>query len=61
MTSIAEALGMTLTGAAAIPAPDSRRYELAERTGRRIVEMVARGPAPVADPDRGRVRERDAR
>ncbi len=40
MASIAEALGMTLPGAAAIPAPDSRRLQLAEATGRRIVDMV---------------------
>src|ERR1700736_2756946 len=40
MTSIAEALGMTLTGSANIPAPDSRRLTMAEMSGRRIVEMV---------------------
>jgi L-arabonate dehydrase len=40
MTSIAEALGMTLPGAAAIPAVDSRRYELAQRSGRRAVELA---------------------
>ncbi|MFN7924250.1 MAG: IlvD/Edd family dehydratase [Bryobacteraceae bacterium] len=40
MTSIAEALGMTLTGCASIPAPDSRRLAMAEQSGRRIVEMV---------------------
>jgi len=40
MTSIAEALGMTLTGGANIPAPDSRRLTSAEMSGRRIVEMV---------------------
>lgn len=40
MASMAEALGMTLPGNAAIPAPDSRRLALAERSGRRIVEMV---------------------
>jgi L-arabonate dehydrase len=48
MTSIAEALGMTLTGAAAIPAPDSRRYELAQRTGRRAVELIREGVRPSA-------------
>ena len=31
---------MTLPGNAAIPAPDSRRYQLAEASGRRMVEMV---------------------
>jgi L-arabonate dehydrase len=40
MTSIAEALGMTLPGAAAIPAVDSRRYEIAQRSGRRAVELA---------------------
>jgi L-arabonate dehydrase len=40
MASMAEALGMTLPGAAAIPAPDSRRKVLAHMSGRRIVEMV---------------------
>lgn len=40
MTSLAEALGMTLTGCANIPASDSRRYEIAQRSGERIVEMV---------------------
>jgi L-arabonate dehydrase len=46
MTSIAEALGMTLTGCANIPAPDSRRLASAERSGRRIVEMVAEDLCP---------------
>jgi dihydroxy-acid dehydratase len=40
MTSIAEALGMTLPGCASIPAPDSRRLAMAEASGRRIVSMV---------------------
>src|SRR5271170_7218605 len=40
MTSLAEALGMTLTGCANIPAPDSRRLAIAEASGRRIVEIV---------------------
>jgi dihydroxy-acid dehydratase len=40
MTNLAEALGMTLPGCAAIPAPDSRRLATAESSGRRIVEMV---------------------
>jgi dihydroxy-acid dehydratase len=40
MASLAEAMGMTLPGCAAIPAPDSRRLALAELSGRRIVEMV---------------------
>ncbi len=40
MTSLAEAMGMTLTGCANIPAADSRRYEIAHRSGERIVELV---------------------
>lgn len=40
MASMAEALGMMLPGGAAIPAVDSRRYQLAEASGRRIVSMV---------------------
>ena len=40
MTSIAEALGMTLPGSASIPAVDSRRYAIAESSGRRIVELI---------------------
>jgi L-arabonate dehydrase len=47
MASMAEALGMTLPGNAAIPAPDSRRMALAELSGRRAVEMaLAGGPKP---------------
>lgn len=40
MASLVEGLGMTLTGAADIPAADSRHTANAERSGRRIVEMV---------------------
>jgi L-arabonate dehydrase len=40
MASMVESLGMSLPGNAAIPAADSRRYTLAQLTGRRIVEMV---------------------
>jgi dihydroxy-acid dehydratase len=40
MGSIAEALGLSLTGTAAIPAVDSRRYSSSQLAGRRIVEMV---------------------
>ena len=40
MASMVEALGMSLPGNAAIPAVDSRRYRLAQLSGRRIVEMV---------------------
>jgi len=40
MTSAAEALGMTLPGAASIPAADSRHAIMATQTGKRVVEMV---------------------
>jgi dihydroxy-acid dehydratase len=40
MTSAAEALGLTLPGAASIPASDSRHGQMAALSGRRIVEMV---------------------
>src|SRR6184192_3510247 len=47
MASMVEALGMTLPGNAAIPAPDSRRLAQAELAGRRAVEMAtAGGPRP---------------
>ncbi|WP_439538583.1 IlvD/Edd family dehydratase [Sphingomonas sp.] len=40
MNSLAEALGMSLPGSAAIPAPYRDRQEVAYRTGLRIVDMV---------------------
>jgi dihydroxy-acid dehydratase len=40
MMSLAEALGLTLPGAASIPAPDSNHSKMATLTGKRIVEMV---------------------
>jgi dihydroxy-acid dehydratase len=40
MNSLAEALGMSLPGCAAIPAPYRERGQIAYLTGRRIVEMV---------------------
>jgi dihydroxy-acid dehydratase len=40
MTSLAEALGMTLPGSANIPAVDSRRLMIAEMSGRRAVELA---------------------
>lgn len=40
MNSLAEALGMQLPGAAAIPAPYRERGQMAYATGKRIVEMV---------------------
>jgi dihydroxy-acid dehydratase len=40
MTSAVETLGLTLSGAASIPAADSNHPRMASATGRRIVEMV---------------------
>ncbi|HEV7288912.1 IlvD/Edd family dehydratase [Sphingomonas sp.] len=40
MNAVAEALGLSLTGCAAIPAPYRERGQIAYRTGQRIVEMV---------------------
>ncbi len=40
MTSIAEAIGMTLPGASSIPAVDASHQRMATQVGRRIVEMV---------------------
>jgi dihydroxy-acid dehydratase len=40
MTSAAEVLGLTLSGASSIPAPDSRHAQMATLTGKHIVEMV---------------------
>ena len=40
MNSLAEALGMSLPGCAAIPAPHRDRQEMAYLTGKRIVDMV---------------------
>ena len=40
MNSLAEALGMSLPGSAAIPAPYRERAQVAYQTGLRIVEMV---------------------
>jgi dihydroxy-acid dehydratase len=43
MASAAEALGMSLTGSAAPPAPDSRRDAYAERSGEAVVHLVDHG------------------
>jgi L-arabonate dehydrase len=40
MTSLAEALGMSLPGCANIPAPDSRRLAIAELSGRAAVDAI---------------------
>ena len=54
MNSLAEALGMSLPGCAAIPAPYAERAKIAYETGRRIVEMVHEDLTP------GRVLTREA-
>ncbi|MGE5274368.1 MAG: IlvD/Edd family dehydratase [Verrucomicrobiota bacterium] len=46
MACVTEALGLTLPGAAAIPAVDSRRAQVAESAGRQIVEIVERDVRP---------------
>ncbi len=46
MNAIAEALGMSLTGCAAIPAPYRERAQVAYETGRRIVAMALSGLRP---------------
>jgi dihydroxyacid dehydratase/phosphogluconate dehydratase len=46
MAAVAEALGMSLMGSAAIPAPDARRLRMAEAVGRQIVETVQQGIRP---------------
>ena len=46
MNSLAEGLGMSLPGCAAIPAPLSERIEMSYRTGLRIVEMVKKDLTP---------------
>jgi dihydroxy-acid dehydratase len=43
MASAAEALGLSLTGSAAPPAPDSRRDAYAERSGEAVVRLVDAG------------------
>ena len=40
MACMVESLGLTLSGASAIPAADSRKKVMAQMSGRRIVEMV---------------------
>jgi dihydroxy-acid dehydratase len=46
MNSLAEALGMSLPGCAAIPGPYRERGQMAYATGRRIVEMVQQNLRP---------------
>src|SRR5215469_8707016 len=46
MTSIADALGLTLTGASSIPAADSGHVRMASACGARIVSMIAEDLRP---------------
>jgi dihydroxy-acid dehydratase len=46
MACVTEGLGLTLPGAAAIPAVDSRRAQVAETAGRQIVELVEQDLKP---------------
>jgi L-arabonate dehydrase len=46
MACMTEALGLTLPGAAAIPAVDSRRSHVAEAAGRQIVTLTEQGVRP---------------
>ncbi|MEO8127932.1 MAG: dihydroxy-acid dehydratase, partial [Bryobacteraceae bacterium] len=48
MNSLAEALGMSLPGCAAIPAPYGERAKMAMATGKRIVDMVHEDLTPGA-------------
>ncbi len=53
MNSLAEVLGMQLPGSASIPAPYRERQQMAYRTGKRVVEMVAEDlkPSDILTPD----------
>lgn len=46
MACVTEGLGMQLSGSAAIPAVDARRFTTAELAGRRMVEMIGEGMRP---------------
>ena len=46
MAAVAEALGMSLPGSATPPAPDARRDEVAEASGRAVVGLIEAGIRP---------------
>ena len=46
LAAVVEGLGMTLPGAAAAPAVDSRRYQAADAIGRRAVALAEQGVRP---------------
>jgi dihydroxy-acid dehydratase len=52
MASACEAMGISLPGTAAIPAPDSRRFRLAEAVGKQIVKVVEQDLRPSQIVDR---------
>jgi dihydroxy-acid dehydratase len=57
MNAVAEALGLSLPGCAAIPAPYRERGQMAYATGRRIVEMAYEDLRPRAS-SRARLSQR---
>ena len=61
MNSLAEALGMSLPGCAAIPAPHKERAQMRLRDRQAHRRDGVGGPAPVEDHDARGVRERDRR
>jgi dihydroxy-acid dehydratase len=58
MNGLAEALGMSLPGCAAIPAPYRERPQISFETGMRIVEMVHEDlkPSDILTRERSRMR-----
>src|SRR5207237_5836224 len=52
MNAVAEVLGLSLTGCAAIPAPYRERAQMAYETGKRIVDMAYEDLTPSKLPTR---------
>ena len=61
MSSIGEAIGMSLPGSASPPAIDARRHPDAKAAGAAVVRMLELGITPRHDHDEAGVRERDRR
>ncbi len=61
MSSIAEAIGLSLPGTASPPAVDRRREDDAVRAGEAVVNLLQPRHHAAADHDQGGVRERDRR
>jgi dihydroxyacid dehydratase/phosphogluconate dehydratase len=55
MNALAEAMGMSLTGCAIIPAPYRERAQMAYDTGHRVVGMVEEGLSPLRIMTRGAI------